>query len=54
MALLKRTENVAGVVTTEEWDVDPVRLIGVGIALGAAKGLWEWTSHQFSKLARRS
>ena len=50
MALLKRTTTGPLGVETEEWDVDGVKLIGVGVALGVAKGLWEWVASRFSKM----
>ena len=49
MALFTRKETGPLGVTTEEWDVDGVKLIGVGIALGIAKGAWEWVSTRFSR-----
>ena len=49
MALLKRTETGPLGTTTEEWDADPVKLVGLGMAIGISKGLYEWVSSRFSR-----
>ena len=53
MALFTRKETGPLGVTTEEWDVDPVRLVGVAFALAIGRGVWEWVSSKISKTSSR-
>jgi len=49
MALLKRTTIGPLGTESEEWDVDAVKLVGLGLAIGVSKGLFEWASSRFSR-----